>query len=272
MRRGLGPTAQLAAIDGVVVAAHDERRQTDREHGRHDQRERSRHLGDHQHHRQGGPRDAPEAGHHPDNDVRGGVVAETRHDWLQQAPDRGSDEGADHHARAEDAARTARTNGEPGRRDARERQDEHDPEWDVQELSSEANLNPSVAGAEYLGDGQGDAPDDQATDRRTNPARNGESTEERGHAVEALGVKQSDQSAEDADDPEPPQLHGARELVVPNVTKERTEPFEGPPYRIAHDGRDERGQEGFDLEVVAVQDLGGQYGASERSAEDRTDT
>ena len=57
-----------------------------------------------------------------------GAVAEARHDGFEQAPDRGPDEGADHHARAEDAARTARTDREPGRRDAREGQDEHDPE------------------------------------------------------------------------------------------------------------------------------------------------
>jgi len=52
VRRGLGPTAQLTAIDGVVVASHDERRQANRQHGRHNQRERSRHLGHHQHHRE----------------------------------------------------------------------------------------------------------------------------------------------------------------------------------------------------------------------------
>jgi hypothetical protein len=105
----------------------------------------------------------------------------------------------------------------------------------------------------------------------SDPARDAEPAEERGHAVEALGVEQTNQSAEDADDSEPPQLHGAGELVVPDVAEEWTEPLEGPPHRVAHDGRNERGQQGFDLEVVAVQDLGGEYRASEGGPEDRTD-
>jgi len=64
-------------------------------------------------------------------------VAETRHDWLQQAPDRGSDEGADHHAGEDPQNR--RTNESPVVA-MRANGKMSTIRVDVQELSSEANL------------------------------------------------------------------------------------------------------------------------------------
>ena len=58
----------------------------------------------------------------------------------------------------------------------------------------EALLYPSVAGPEHLGDGQCDAADDQAPERRPDPARDGKATEEVCDAVETLGVQQPDQT------------------------------------------------------------------------------
>ena len=100
----------------VVAAADDERGEADGHHRRHDERERPRHLGDHQHDGERRSGDAAEAGHHPDDDVRRRVVSEARHDRLEQPPDRGADERADHHARAEDATRATRADRQPGRR------------------------------------------------------------------------------------------------------------------------------------------------------------
>ena len=50
-------------------------------------------------------------------------------------------------------------------------------------------LYPSVAGPEHLGDGQCDAPDYRAPERRPQEAGNRELAEEIGDAVEALGVQ-----------------------------------------------------------------------------------
>jgi hypothetical protein len=76
----------------------------------------------------------------------------------KEPPDRGPDECADDHSRAEDAPGTTRADGEAGGQDPGERQDEDDPQRERQELAAEALLDPSVAGAEHFGDGQGDEP------------------------------------------------------------------------------------------------------------------
>ena len=106
----------------------------------------------------------------------------------------------------EDAARSARSDGQPGGHDAGERQDEDDPQGQGQELVTEALLDPAVSGAEDLGDDQSDAADDDPADGRLHPAGQREPAEQRRDAVEALGVEEPDEAAQDADQGEPEEL------------------------------------------------------------------
>ena len=130
--------------------------------------------------------------------------------WLEDPPDRRSEEGADDHARAEDPARAARADGQRGGKDLGEGQDEHDPQRNGQQLGTEALLHPAVAGAEHFGDDEAMSADQQATDGRAGPARQRRACEEVGDAVEAFGVEQPDEAAEKADEGEPAECEDRR--------------------------------------------------------------
>ena len=62
--------------------------------------------------------------------------------------------------------------------DTSEREDEHDPQRDVRGVRAEALLDPPVAGAEHLGDGEGDAADEQTADGGAHPSREREPVED----------------------------------------------------------------------------------------------
>ena len=132
-------------------AAHDQCREADRDHRGDDQGEGAGHLRDHQHHRERGAGDAPEAGHHPDDHVRGWVVPRlgtTGSSRRQTAAPRNAPMTM---PGAEDPAGATRANRQSGRAIRANGQDEHDPQRDVQELGPEACLDPAVAGPSTSG-------------------------------------------------------------------------------------------------------------------------
>lgn len=90
-------------------------------------------------------------------------------------------------------------------------------------------------------------------------------------AVEALGVEEADDARGDTEHREPDELARVGQVVPVHVAKERSEPLDAAPQGVADDRGDERGQQGLDLEVVAVENLGGEDGPGEGRAEDRPD-
>ncbi len=108
-RRGrVCPTLELAAVDRVVAAPHDQPGQAHSDHGGRQHGEAAGHLGHHEHDRQWRPRDAAETAHHADDHIGRRVVAHGGHQGLEGPPDPSPEKRPDDHAGAEDAARTAR--------------------------------------------------------------------------------------------------------------------------------------------------------------------
>ena len=84
----------------------------------------------------------------------------------------GPEHAADDHPRPEDAARAAGTDRQRRREDLRERQEQDHPERDREQgLPVEAGLDEAVARAEDAGDDERHAADEEARDRRLQPAR-----------------------------------------------------------------------------------------------------
>jgi hypothetical protein len=152
------------------------------------------------------------------------------------------------------------------------REHEDDPERDVQQLLPEGLLYPSVAGPEHFGDAECDATNGEATDGRSCPPGDRKSIENLGQAVEALGVQQTDEPAEDPDQGEPDELGDIRQSVVLDVSEQWAEALEGGKDGVADDGSDEGGKERLDLEVVPVHDLGGEHRTAKGSTKNRADT
>ena len=138
-------------------------------------------------------------------------------------------------------------------------------------MGAQALLDPAVPGAEDLRDGEGDRTDEQAPDGRLDPAGQPDPVEQAGDPVEALGVEEADDAAQHADQGEPEEPRGITEVVAAVEAEQRREAGGGAEDDVADGRGDEAGQERLDVEVVAVEDLGGQHRAAERRPEDGPD-
>ena len=90
------------------------------------------------------------------------------------------------------------------------------------------------------------------------------STKDRRDAVEALGVEQSDKTTENADQGEPDQMGGIGEVVARLKPNRGVKPDRSTEDDVSDDGGHEARKERLGVEVVAVEDLGGQDRAAER--------
>ncbi len=114
----------------------------------------------------------------------------------------------------------------------------------VEQLGPQALLHPAVAGAQHFGNDQRHEADQQTADSRAGPSRQGRAGKEADHAVEALGVEQPDEAAEDADQGKPAQLRGIGEAVAADIAEQRREAFHRPEHHRADRRGDEAGQQG----------------------------
>ncbi len=215
---------------------------------------------------------APEEGHHRHDHEGRGIDRYRGRDRLEQSPDRRSEHAADEHARPEDAARTAGADRERRGEDLRERQHEDHPQWDGEQcLTVEPGLHEAVPGAQHARDDQPDTADDEAGDRRFRPAWWRPGAEPVSEAIEVADVEQPDEPAGDADQGVPGKLCRVAEGERGLDPEDRGEAFHGAEDRIGDDRGDERRDERVRLDVVAVQELGTEHGATERCPEDRPD-
>jgi len=110
----------------------------------------------------------------------------------------------------------------------------------------------------------------EAPDGRIQIARR-EATEQVAEAVEAAGVEEADEAATDSDEGEPGQLEGMAQSRGVHVAEDRCVTLEGAEHRVGDDQGDDGRDQRPDLDVVAVDDLGGEYRPPERRLEDGAD-
>ena len=169
----------------------------------------------------------------------GRVVAEAGHARLEQAPHRGPDERADDHARTEDPSGASGADRQPGGHDAGEGQGEDDPQGYVEKLEAEALLVPirSLCRAPRVSR----EPSDRRAGRQAQggPSADREAGGMVGDTVEALGVEQSYEPAENPDDRGPHSCWAFWQLEAPHVAEQRPEALDRPPDGVANDRGDE---------------------------------
>ena len=101
---------------------------------------------------------------------------------------------------------------------------------------AQALLDPSVAGAEHLWDGKGDESHDDPADRPLDPTGERQAPEQIRDSIETLGVEETDESLQHADQGKPHQMCRIREVVTAGEAEQRREPHN----RAEDDVADER--------------------------------
>ena len=117
-----------------------------------------------------------------------------------------------------------------------------------------------------------DAADEEARDRRLQPARDPPGREAVHESVEVVDVEQADRAAGQTDQRVPAELGRVVEAEAGLDAEDRAEAFDRAEDGVGDDRRDERRDEHLRLDVVAVEELRTEDGSAERRPEDRPDT
>lgn len=114
---------------------------------------------------------------------------------IADAPDRGAHHGTDDHTGSKDAAGAAGADGEPGRENLGEWQQQDHPQWQREQPWSHTDLHPAVAHPQCLRQRQPDQAHQQPADAGLQPVGQRKAVKAVGDPVEAACVQPAEQPA-----------------------------------------------------------------------------
>ena len=132
-------------------------------------------------------------------------------------------------------------------------------------------MHPAVSAGQYLRYRQRQQADEQSADGGFDHLVAGQPSRERHGAVEHPRVEISDGRRDDADDQKPADLGWVEGVGGLDETEHRGKPQDRTVDAVGGRRGDEARDKGAVVEILAVDDRGGQHCSAEGCAEDRTD-